>query len=56
MKLYKEDLLVNIVKLTEMVFEIFCPSEDMADFLHLQGKLEPMTLRMFFFSNKPRAP
>ena len=44
MKLCKEDLLVNVFKSVGGIFVIFRPREDMADFLNLQGKLEPQTL------------
>ena len=37
----KEDLLLNIVKFIQGIFHIFCLSEDIVDFLNLQGKLEP---------------
>ena len=40
-KLCKEDLLVNIFKCVEGIFDILFTSEDMADFLNSQGKLEP---------------
>ena len=42
MKFGEEDLLVNIFKCLEEIFDIFCPSEDMASFLKLKlhGKLE----------------
>ena len=35
---------MNVFKSMEGVFDIFCRSEDMAEFLNLQGKLEPLTL------------
>ena len=44
MKLFKEDVLVDIVKFTQGIFDIYCSSEDMGDFLNLQGKLESTTL------------
>ena len=44
MKLSKEDRLVKIFKFIEVIFEIYCQSNDMADFLNLQGKLEHATL------------
>ena len=28
-----------------VIFDVYCPSEDMADFHILQGKLEPPTLK-----------
>ena len=43
MKLCKNDLLVNILKSSEGIFEIYCQSKDMADFVNLQDKLEPPT-------------
>ena len=36
---------MNIFKCLDRIFDILCPSEDMADFLNLQGKLEPLTLK-----------
>ena len=39
MKLSKEDLMVNTFNFTRGIFDVYCPSEDMADFLYLQGKL-----------------
>ena len=44
MKLCKEDLLVNIFKFRQGIFDVFGPQEDTADFRSLQGKLEPRTL------------
>ena len=37
--------LVNIFKSIEGIFDILCPSGDMAELLNLQGKLEPLTLK-----------
>ena len=45
MKLWKKARLINILKLTEAIFYIFYQSIDTAEFLNLQGKLEPVTLR-----------
>ena len=50
MKLKKEDLLANIFKSMEGIFDIFRPSEDMAEFLNVQGKLEPPSL-LYNFNN-----
>ena len=44
MKLSKKQLLVNIFKFTEQIFDIYCQNKDMADFLNLQGRLKPVTL------------
>ena len=44
MKRSKKDLLVNIFKCTQGIFDIYSPSQEMANFLNLQGKLEPLTL------------
>ena len=44
MKLCKEDPLANVFKFTEGDFDIYCPSEGMADFSNLQGKLEILIL------------
>ena len=44
MNFCKEDLLVNIFKSIEVIFYTFCPSENIEDFLNLQGKLEPPVL------------
>ena len=41
MKVGKEDLLVDISKLTREISDIFSPSEAMEDFLNLHGKQEP---------------
>ena len=43
MKLCKENLQVNVFRFTQGIFDIYCPSEDMADFLNSQGKLGPLT-------------
>ena len=47
MKLWKEDLLANIFKFAQGIFDIYCQlqSKDMTDFHNLQGKLVPVTLR-----------
>ena len=37
---------MNIWKPLVGILDILCPIEDMADFLNLQGKLEPMTLKV----------
>ena len=42
-----QDLQVNILKLSEWIFDIFYRSKDMEDFHHLQGKLELKTLNIF---------
>ena len=42
----EDNLVVNTFKSVEGIFDSFLPSEDKADFLNLQGKLEPLTLRM----------
>ena len=47
MKVYKEYLLANIFKSIEATLDNCFPSEDMEDFLNLQGKLEPTTLTLF---------
>ena len=48
MSLCKEDLLVNIFKCIERFsFDLYCQSEEMADFHILQGKLEPPILYDF---------
>ena len=44
MKLWKEDRLLNIFKSMERMFDIYCQSKDMEDFLNPQGKLEAPTL------------
>ena len=38
---------MNNFKSVQGIFDIFCPSEDMEDFLNLSVKLEPMTLKSF---------
>ena len=48
MKLCKKDLLVNVFKSIEGIFNIYCRSKDMADLLNLQDKGEPPTLRVLF--------
>ena len=45
MTLCRKNLLANIFKSIEGILGIFCPSEDVADFLNSQGTLEPPTLR-----------
>ena len=37
---------MNIFKPMEGIFNIYCQSKDMADFLSLQGKLEPPDLNL----------
>ena len=44
MKLSKEDLMVNIFKCTQGIFDIYCQSKTIADFYNLEGKLKPLTL------------
>ena len=44
MKLCKEDLLVNILKSAEGIFDIYYQSPDMTDFHNLQYTLEPLDL------------
>ena len=44
MKLCKDDLLVNIFKSMQGIFDICSQSKNMADFLNSQGKLETLTL------------
>ena len=41
MKLCKGDLLVNILKYMEWIFDNFCPTDYMTDFLNLLGRLDP---------------
>ena len=43
MKLWKKDLLTNILKFTQGIFDIYYQSKDTADFRNLHGKLEPAT-------------
>ena len=45
MKHCKEDLLINIFKSIEGIIDTYCQSKDMADFVNLQGKLEPTILK-----------
>ena len=45
MKLWKEDLLENIFKITQMIVGIYCQSRDMEDFRNLQGNLSSVTLK-----------
>ena len=45
MKLWKEDLRMNIFKFTQGIFHIYHRSKDTADFHNLQGKLELVTLK-----------
>ena len=50
MKLIKEDLPVDIFKQIKGVFNIFCPSEAMADLFNLQGKMElPILIEYVFY-------
>ena len=56
MKLCKDDLLTKIFKFIPGTFNVYCPSEDMVDFLNVQGKLKPLTLRKWFLSSKKRQP
>ena len=44
MNVRKKDLLVNILKSMEEIFNIYRQSKDMADFHNLQGQLGPLTL------------
>ena len=44
MKLCKGDLLVNIFKSIEGIFDIYYQIKDMAGFHNLESKLEPQTL------------
>ena len=43
MKICQEDLLANIFKFVQSIFDIYC--KDMADFRMLQDRLESPTLR-----------
>ena len=54
MKLCKQDLLVNIFKSVEWIVDVYCQRKDKADFLNLQGKLEPPTLPGDFGGNAHR--
>ena len=53
MRLCQENLLVNIFKFTEGIFDICSQSKDMAEFRNSKGKLEPMTLIQGFTWRSP---
>ena len=40
---------MNMFKSVERIFDIYCQSKDKADFLDLQGNLEPSTLKACIF-------
>ena len=40
---------MNIFKSTQRICDNHCPSEDIADFNNLIGKLEPLTLKTLFY-------
>ena len=44
MKVFKEDLVVNIFKSIKVIFDIYCQSKNMTNFLNFQGELEPLSL------------
>ena len=44
-KLSKEDRAVNIFKSIEGIFDIYCQSKHMADFLDLQDQFKPPALK-----------
>ena len=44
MKLWKEELLVDMFKITEGIFHNCCQNKDIVDFQNLQDKLKSMTL------------
>ena len=48
----KEDCLVNIFKFIQEIFDIYFQSEDMANFLHLQGKLKSSNLKKLYAFNR----
>ena len=49
MKLWMKDLLLNISKFTQRIFDIYLQSKDMADSHNLQGRQEPLTLISFIY-------